>query len=351
MISLWPYSMLISMYPGAVHVYFGTGNSSIVLPLPDITISSPFNYSTIGITLGTGDLDGDGHSHLLIGGPYASTLPNDENVQVGVVAVFRSSTSRVAGTLSLTSADIFLEGEASFGCFGTSLLVQPLNGVTSQFPNATSLLFIGAPTWFNDNGSVGRVYVFAINGNVAVNSTMITSVTDKSKFGWKIVSGSLSPGNTVIAISAPSFGNPFLNAAQYAWEGRVYVLSLDSIPVGDVLLDDLSPISVLSGESNFCNFGWQVILSDVNGDGSDELITSLPLGAHETGQVSAYTSAGTGGVTWYIQGQQERARFGWQILALDFDGDGSMEIAVSSPRFTSTSTSMIGQVQIFDDLF
>ena len=95
--------------------------------------------------------------------------------------MFRSTTQRVAGNLTVSDADILLLRETSFECFGTSMLVTP-----SVWPNSTSLLIVGAPAYFNSNGSVGRVYVFAINGNEATNVSMITGMTDKAKFGWRL---------------------------------------------------------------------------------------------------------------------------------------------------------------------
>ncbi len=35
-------------------------------------------------------------------------------------------------------------------------------------------------------------------------------------------------------------GNPFLVDTQVAWEGRIYVVDLNSIPLGDVLFTDIS---------------------------------------------------------------------------------------------------------------
>jgi hypothetical protein len=175
-------------YSGTVHVYLGTGNASLFVSQPDISIVSHLNYSTTGITLSSGDLDGTGQLSLLVGAPFASTDPS--TVQVGVAAVFRPSTSRVAGTITLLEADIYLEGEASVGCFGTALLVQPLEA-GSQYGNATSLLIVSAPTYHNVNGSVGRVYFYAVSGATATNVSMITGTSDKSKLGWQLVSGSV----------------------------------------------------------------------------------------------------------------------------------------------------------------
>jgi hypothetical protein len=99
----------------------------------------------------------------------------------------------------------------------------------------------------------------------------------------------------VLAISDPAYGNPTMDEATFAWEGRVRVFLLDNIPVADVLVSDVPGYAMLTGGADFSHFGWQVAFADVDADGSDELLVSSPLAQHEQGEVAAFSNAGADG--------------------------------------------------------
>ena len=115
------------------------------------------------------------------------------------------------------------------------------------------------------------------------------------------VTGNAAPGQPVIAVSASSFGNPFLyptefvhvstyvlhyNWGRYAWEGRVYVYDVSSLLVpGQYLITDVPALNVISGHNDFAHLGWQLLLADINNDGNDEIITSL-VRRHATNRVN-----------------------------------------------------------------
>eukprot|EP00042_Codosiga_hollandica_P054489 m.738714 g.738714 ORF g.738714 m.738714 type:complete len:865 (+) comp58911_c0_seq1:2-2596(+) len=332
-------------YTGVVHVYLGTGKPlSPFQSTPSISIESPMNYASLGFAMTSGDIDGHGQSSLILGSPYASTNNADvNNVQVGAVAIFRSSTARVPGTLSVTDADIQLEGESSFSMFGFTLLVVP-----AQAPSSP-ILIISAPIVNNVNGSVGRVYAYTCQQSSATLVANITGVSDKAKFGWALATGAVSIAGSlqqVVAISASSFGNPYLHETEYAWEGRVYVFALEDLLNGATLLTQVQALAILTGDADFAHVGWQLHMADLNADGSDDLLLSLPLLNHETGAVRAYLDGGVGSLTWALEGYEMRARFGARINTLDFDGDGLIDLLVSLPRLTSPAATMYGQVQV-----
>ena len=130
---------------GTVHIYLGTGNQTVpFVANPSISITSPMNYATLGFSLTSGDVDGSGHDSLIIGSPFASTNNTDvNNIHVGVVAIFRSSSSRLPASLSVTDADILLEGESSFSWFGYSMTVYESADALSPFPWSSPVLIIG----------------------------------------------------------------------------------------------------------------------------------------------------------------------------------------------------------------
>ena len=165
--------------------------------------------------------------------------------QTGSVAVFRSSTSRIPANISVTDADFLLNGDASFGYFGTSLAVQTIAGTPTQFGDATALIIIGAPTYLTINGSVGRLYFYAVSGSAITLVSTISGTSDKAKFCNAIALGQLQPGDFVIAISSPSYGNPYLFDTEYIMGGRVDVFALSAIPLGNSVVNELSPIATI----------------------------------------------------------------------------------------------------------
>jgi hypothetical protein len=100
---------------------------------------------------------------------------------------------------------------------------------------------------------------------------------------------------SVLAISDPAYGNPSLDEATFAWEGRVRTLLFKNIPIADVLIEDIPCFAVLTGGFDFGHLGWQLALVDLDGDGSSELLASSPLASHEQGEVVAYSNAGSEG--------------------------------------------------------
>ena len=223
-----------------------------------------------------GDIDGSGDLSLIVGSPFASVNSSSSDYvitvsvvhilliyflllkQTGSVAVFRSSASRVPANMSVTDADFLLNGDASFGYFGTSLAVQTIAGTPTQFGDATALIIIGAPTYLTVNGSVGRLYFYAVSGSTITLAATISGTSDKAKFCNAIALGQIEPGDFVLAVSSPSYGNPYLFDTEYIMGGRVDVFALASIPLGDSVVNELSPISTIKVGICFLDLIWML---------------------------------------------------------------------------------------------
>ncbi|KAM5293790.1 phosphatidylinositol-glycan-specific phospholipase D isoform 3-T3 [Glossophaga mutica] len=263
-------------YTGAVYVYFGSREGGLS-PSPNVTLSCQDTHCNLGWTLLAADVDGDGAPDLVAGSPFA---PGGGS-QRGVVAAFRSRPSRGgrgAVNLTMAVADWQVRGEEDFAWLGYALHSVGVDNRT--------LLLVGSPTWRNASSlgflsrahdkqqSLGRVYGyfpprrqswFTISGDKAMGK-LGTSLSS----GHVMVNGTRKP---VLLVGAPTHDDvskmAFLTMTLHQGGAtRMYELTPDFQP---------SLLSTFSGDRRFSRFGGALHLSDLDGDGVDEVIVAAPL--------------------------------------------------------------------------
>ncbi|XP_054421001.1 phosphatidylinositol-glycan-specific phospholipase D [Pteronotus mesoamericanus] len=261
-------------YKGAVYVYFGSREGRMS-PSPNVTISCQATYCNLGWTLLAADLNGDGEPDLVAGSPFAP----GGGKQRGMVAAFYSSPGRRdGGSLAAEAADWLVRGEEDFAWLGYAL-----HGV--RVDNRT-LLLAGSPTWRNASRpsflsrthgktqALGRVYGyfpprcqswFTISGDKAMGK-LGTSLSS----GRMMVNGTRKP---VLLVGVPTHDDV----------SKMAFLTMTLHQGGATQMYELTPegqpslLSTFSGDRRFSRFGGVLHLSDLDGDGIDEVIVAAPL--------------------------------------------------------------------------
>uniref|UniRef100_A0A452RWF4 Phosphatidylinositol-glycan-specific phospholipase D n=1 Tax=Ursus americanus TaxID=9643 RepID=A0A452RWF4_URSAM len=261
-------------YTGAVYVYFGSRQGGMSSG-PNVTISCQDTYCNLGWTLVAADVNEDGEPDLVMGSPFAP----GGGKQKGMVAAFYSDPSwSQQEELAVEAANWTVWGEADFSWLGYAL-----HGL--RVDNRTVLL-VGSPTWKHagslghlfhtqeEKQSLGRVY-----GYFPPNcQSWFTISGDKTmgKLGASLSSGHVLVNGTrrqVLLVGAPTHDvvskMAFLTVTLHqGGTTRMYELTPDTQP---------SLLSTFSGDRRFSRFGGVLHLSDLDGDGLDEIIMAAPL--------------------------------------------------------------------------
>ena len=286
-------------YRGRISIYYGSPNGLSSFPSTIISLDGDVgNYTMMGYSLESGDLDGDGFADLLVGSPFSChiTEPCDssdtDSHQRGLLSIFLSSSWRSSQPyMDLSLAPIQIEGDDSYSWFGMS------SSVLFNASSTSPLIVSSAPIGDHNGGVVapGQLLIYDFKslslkaGTLPSPLSSISSSASTSKLGWSFSSGSLyaqiaskAPQNLVV--SAPSELVPSSNLGLPLYEaGRIYIAPTAILNQSNEI-DSHSLLSI-SGNERFGRFGWSTLITDYDGDGIDDLIVSAPLEARQQGRV------------------------------------------------------------------
>ncbi|XP_076462719.1 phosphatidylinositol-glycan-specific phospholipase D-like isoform X2 [Babylonia areolata] len=285
-------------YEGTVEVFYGTGQRKFA---HNMTVTCQDHYCNLGRSLAEGDIDGDSFPDLLIGSPFSGGKGDQRGA---VVAVVSSKTYR--GRFVQLDVSILpwrFPGSQNYSWFGESVSV-----VTNAQHTATTFVLVTEPAWrscawqncsFTDKDvqEVGQLNVFTASspGKPVSPSWRITGTQGLQKFGSSAAVGRpLSDGTPVLAVGAPG-----QNVA-----GTIADIHVTFPQTGAVWLYNLSdphwaPAATLQGDRRFSRFGSQILFSDVNSDGFDDLIVGAPF---RTDDVTEEVHAGEEGAAYVYYG-------------------------------------------------
>ncbi|XP_025072196.1 phosphatidylinositol-glycan-specific phospholipase D isoform X1 [Alligator sinensis] len=339
-------------YKGAVYIYFGTEGKGFS-SWPNITITCQYTYCNLGWSLLAADIDGDGRSDLVAGSPYAPGGGKQRGFVVAFYSYFNRSNQ---GLLSVEEADWMGKGEKKYAWFGYSLDRHQMENMT--------LLLIGSPTWkhcisldchFSSDSreNVGKVYAY---NPPSTHSWFAVTGDGMGKLGLSLASGCVSVAGIprrVLVVGAPTSDST----------SRIVFIHSVLHQAGTVLMYDLtdntkpSLLSTFSGDRKFSRFGGAVHLSDLDGDGLDEIIVTSPLRTTditsgifggEAGRVYIYNGNQTtlGDVTdhckswtspcpedwaqYVLISPEERSRFGSSVITVK--SEAKSEVVVAAER-------------------
>jgi hypothetical protein len=278
---------------GRVHVFLAPGFLLVA------TLSAPPGVAAAGQGFGTAvhvaDLDRSGRPEIVVGAPV-EVGPGHGRVHVFDLGV---STQPIYSLLDPGLAQ---------GAFGSELASGDVAG------DAALELAVGDPQWAPVGGTNrGRVYVFGGTSLLAVRET--PSPRDHARFGEALAIGDLiGDSHADLAVGAPG-------------EGRVYVYA--GGPGG---LAPTPTITLAEPGLAAIEFGAELLVADADGDGTEDLLASNPLGARIHVWLGTPGGANTFQLTALIGRRDPQLTLFGQALALgDQDGDGRDEVWVGAP--------------------
>ncbi|XP_068093078.1 phosphatidylinositol-glycan-specific phospholipase D isoform X2 [Hyperolius riggenbachi] len=256
-------------YTGSVYVYFGEKGDGLSSQ-PNVTIKCRETYCNFGWTLLAADVNKDLKDDLVIGSPYAP----GGGKQRGLVAAFssghRSSRKEI---LYVEEAEWSVTGEHDYAWLGYSL--------HRHKSKRRTLLVIGSPTWSPCKSddcdhlqSTGKAYGFYPPRKNA--SFVMHGIEEQSKLGTSFASGTVAVNGERKQVLLT--GAPTQNAVS-----RLMFLSRVLHHAGAAtvfeLKDKVDPIRLgtLRGNGELCRYATKMHLSDLDGDGLDEIIVTSPL--------------------------------------------------------------------------
>ncbi|WP_179117391.1 VCBS repeat-containing protein, partial [Leptonema illini] len=268
---------------GRAYVFHSTGSGGVTITTAgsaSTTITGEAS-SKLGVSVATGDVNGDGFADVVVGA-------NGYSSDTGRAYVFHSAGSGGVTITSVTSASAIITGEGAANQFGYSIATGDING------DGYSDVLAGAH-------GCSKTYVFHSSGSGGVTiasaasaSRMITGEGSGHQFGVSVATGDVNgDGFADVVVGAKNYDNGGV-IARY---GRVYVFhSTGSGGVTITAAADAS--STITGEfMTNAFFGNSAAIGDVDGDGFADIVVGAYSHGTATGRVYVFHSTGSGGVT------------------------------------------------------
>ncbi len=292
------------------------GSSSGLSTTAAWTAESNQAHSQYAYSVATaGDVNGDGHSDVLVG---AYDYDNGETGE-GKAWLFLGTDSGLETTAAWTS-----EGDQTGAGHGVQV-------ATAGDVNADGLSDVIVGTYWYDNGQTdeGRVHVyFGAGASLASSAAWVTESPD----GASHISVTTGAGD----VNGDGYSDFVVSMSRFE-VGQVDVGRV-ALYLGSAAGPSANPASTVVGDQAGAFFGASVAAAgDVNGDGFDDLIVGAPYydnGQTDEGRVFVYLGSATGlsiSAAWTAEGDLSSAYFGNHVsTAGDVNGDGYGDIAIDA---------------------
>lgn len=278
-----------------------------------------------------GDVNGDGHSDLIIGAPYYHTQPN---VNAGGAFIYNGSPTGISHNPATT-----LHGKHALSRFGYSVSsAGDFNG------DGFSDVIVGASTYTDSDQNQGAYTLFLGH----VDGSGLDPLSEELHKGSEAFFGQGQSVASAGDFNADGFGDiiygiPGSSGGNFQKSGRIVIChgsKADNIKYGDG--NFIKPV-----EQNFAQMGTSVASAgDVNGDGYADIVTGIPFydksglddgialisyGAAE--KINAYLTP-----NFIYEGDQQDAHLGSSISSAgDVNSDGYDDLLVGTPYYDNGS--------------
>ena len=310
---------------GAVYVYTGTssvasGTTTSAAAAAAVVIIGEEDIDLVGSDIDlAGDLDGDGLSDLIVGARY-----NDQGgASAGAVGVFWGTTLAGGGTWAFSDADVMLLGEDGWH-LGTAVAVMPdLDG------DGADELVATAP----GSAVTGRAYLW---GGADLDSAGPVVEADEAATSFS----SSAPAGTFgesMSVVGDVTGDGVSDVVVLAWLAPEVTLWSGAVLAGGGSLSVEAAHATFDG--GFAGWHGAVGGSDVDGDGTADLVLHAPPGPTSAGGVLVFSGEDLEGGGAFAPGDAvvdlpgDPGDWAGRSLALlpDLDGDSRDEILIGAP--------------------
>ncbi|MDI7210383.1 Ig-like domain-containing protein [Leptospira santarosai] len=275
---------------GAVYVFHSSGSSAGITisasGFASSIITGASNNDQLGISISTGDINGDGYADLIAGAPMAapSVAPSAPFpaavVSKGRVYIFHSTGANGVTAVSTGAASSNLLGGAFGYYLGSSLTTGNVNG-----DNYDDVV-IGSIGY---NSARGQVLIYhGSNTGIGGVSTTLSNNTGAANgyFGFAVATGDVN-GDGYSDVIASGY-------AMSGSKGQISVHTSQATIAGVAGMTDISnAVLLIQGAAAGSILGSSLLVKDLNTDGRADIITSEPNGGAGTVHIFMTPTSGT----------------------------------------------------------